>query len=124
MATELTERREFMEKLGTEMFTNPEIIELGDGRVVVKERLTQEQAIAECRKHIEWLQTQSSNFFHTMQAINTILGRYEIMDIALTDIGCYHDLDASDNLRNTGSYSSFDEPGSVKIAREVLDKGE
>lgn len=42
--------------------------------------------------------------------------------LALTRIATYGDEGANARLKATGSYSVFDEPGSVKIAREVLEK--
>lgn len=39
---------------------------------------------------------------------------------ALERIACYDDERAESRLRITGSYGSFDEPGSVEIAREAL----
>lgn len=40
---------------------------------------------------------------------------------ALTHIAAYDDELASARLAKTGRYGAFDEPGSVKIAREALD---
>lgn len=60
--------------------------------------------------------------------INTILAYVREQDErlsrysdALVEIGAYDDGRASDALKSTGSYSAFDEPGSVQIAREALD---
>jgi hypothetical protein len=39
---------------------------------------------------------------------------------ALEEIACFRDEGANERLAKTGSYGSFDEPGSVKIAREFL----
>lgn len=39
---------------------------------------------------------------------------------ALRRIACFDDVIASARLAQTGSYSAFDEPGSVQIARETL----
>lgn len=38
----------------------------------------------------------------------------------LGKIAALDDKLANVHLKNTGSYSAFDEPGSVKIAREIL----
>jgi len=38
----------------------------------------------------------------------------------LTEIACLDDALANQRLETTGSYSCFDEPGSVRIAREIL----
>lgn len=38
----------------------------------------------------------------------------------LKKIACLDDKAANERLYLTGSYSAFDEPGSVKIAREIL----
>ena len=40
---------------------------------------------------------------------------------ALEQIASYDDVSACAHLRMTGSYGGFDEPGSVKIAREALE---
>lgn len=45
------------------------------------------------------------------------LTRYEA---ALREIGAYTDTHAQNHLYRTGSYGSFDEPGSVEIARIAL----
>ena len=42
--------------------------------------------------------------------------------LALTRIATYGDEGANARLKSTGSYGAFDEPGSVQIAREVLEK--
>lgn len=47
------------------------------------------------------------------------LAEYEA---ALNSIACFDDEGGSQRLTNTGSYSGFDEPGSVRIAREVVAK--
>lgn len=39
---------------------------------------------------------------------------------ALNLIACWGDKLANERLEKSGSYSGFDEPGSVKIAREIL----
>jgi hypothetical protein len=39
---------------------------------------------------------------------------------ALEKIACFDDLGANKRLTSSGSYGSFDEPGSVRIAREAL----
>lgn len=39
---------------------------------------------------------------------------------ALIEIATFTDVDASNHLYKTGSYSLFDEPGSVEIARNAL----
>jgi hypothetical protein len=39
---------------------------------------------------------------------------------ALKQIAAFNDEGASKHLEQTGSYSSFDEPGSVEIARKAL----
>ncbi len=39
---------------------------------------------------------------------------------ALTKIAAFDDVRANERLAQTGSYSSFDEPGSVAMAREAL----
>lgn len=41
---------------------------------------------------------------------------------ALEDIAAFDDRLGSDRLAKTGSYGSFDEPGSVEIARTALAK--
>lgn len=40
----------------------------------------------------------------------------------LTEIAAYNDISASENLKATGSYSAFDEPGSVETARALLER--
>ena len=44
------------------------------------------------------------------------------MKEALVQIAAFDDTSASERLAATGSYGSFDEPGSVEIARECLAK--
>lgn len=39
---------------------------------------------------------------------------------ALIKIAAFHDTSAEERFKATGSYGSFDEPGSVQIAREAL----
>lgn len=46
----------------------------------------------------------------------------ERLRAALTKIAAYDDKGASMLLAQTGSYGQFDEPGSVSIAREALEK--
>lgn len=41
---------------------------------------------------------------------------------ALQEIGAYSDRAAHDRLKKTGSYGSFDEPGSVQISREAMER--
>ncbi len=53
-----------------------------------------------------------------IQAVNA----YEHMLEALTKVAAFDDKAASDLADITGSYSAFDEPGSVKIARDTLAK--
>lgn len=38
----------------------------------------------------------------------------------LEPIACHDDKGANEHLDRTGSFSRFDEPGSVKTAREIL----
>lgn len=49
----------------------------------------------------------------------TLRQQQEMVD-KLIKIGAFNDSLASARLRSTGSYSSFDEPGSVSIARDIL----
>lgn len=51
-----------------------------------------------------------------------LLARYNMAIDALRKIGAYEDFEASNWLRERGSYSLFDESGSVQIARECLRK--
>lgn len=48
--------------------------------------------------------------------------RLRIAVEALNSIAAFTDELANDRLKETGSYSSFDEPGSVQLARETLEK--
>lgn len=43
---------------------------------------------------------------------------------ALREIACFDDVRADEVLQRTGSYGSFDEPGSVQVARQALRRGE
>jgi len=45
---------------------------------------------------------------------------FQIMLDALIEIAAYDDHGANETLKRTGSYSSFDEPGSVETARKAL----
>lgn len=47
---------------------------------------------------------------------------FQIMMDALIEIAAYDDHGANEALARKGSYSSFDEPGSVEIARVALSK--
>ena len=47
--------------------------------------------------------------------------REKICESALTEIACYDDKPANEHLEETGSYSRFDEPGSVSRARAALE---
>jgi hypothetical protein len=47
----------------------------------------------------------------------------ERLQAALKRIACLGDSGANERLARTGSYSMFDEPGSVEIAREALGNG-
>lgn len=38
----------------------------------------------------------------------------------LENVACFDDKGANEHLARSGSYNRFDEPGSVKIAREIL----
>lgn len=40
--------------------------------------------------------------------------------VRLKKIACFDDKLANHHLETTGSYSCFDEPGSVRIARDIL----
>jgi len=72
----------------------------------------------------EWQQTMRD--VNELEAENASLAsarkQLEEARAALYRIGAWNDLDASNHLRNTGSYSSFGEPGSVEIARVALEK--
>lgn len=46
----------------------------------------------------------------------------ERLRAALDRIAAYDDQGANYRLKTSGSYSAFDEPGSVEIAREALEK--
>jgi len=46
--------------------------------------------------------------------------RIERLEGALREIASFNDKDASEHLERTGSYSLFDEPGSVEVARAAL----
>lgn len=50
-----------------------------------------------------------------------LLARLATYEAALREIACYDDKGANERLKATGSYSYFDEPGSVMIARKALD---
>jgi len=54
-------------------------------------------------------------------AISDAAAEIERLREALTVIASYDDKGASARLANTGSYSAFDEPGSVEIARTALE---
>lgn len=48
--------------------------------------------------------------------------RLEIAMAALADIACFADTGAQERFNRTGSYGSFDEPGSVEKARTAIVK--
>lgn len=48
--------------------------------------------------------------------------RLDIAIAALADIACFQDAGAQERFNKTGSYSSFDEPNSVEIARIAIVK--
>lgn len=47
---------------------------------------------------------------------------FQTMLDALIEIAAYDDRGANETLARSGSYCSFDEPGSVETAREALSK--
>lgn len=53
-------------------------------------------------------------------ALEARCARYEA---ALNSIASWNDTGANERLKNTGSYSAFDEPGSVSEARAALTDG-
>lgn len=54
------------------------------------------------------------------QIIERLERKVERLEMTLTKIAAFSDSAASERLKTTGSYSSFDEPGSVQIARHAL----
>lgn len=54
---------------------------------------------------------------HTILAA---LNEVERLRAVLTEIAAYTDVSASNHLARSGSYSVFDEPGSVAVARKAL----
>lgn len=50
--------------------------------------------------------------------------RYKAYEAALQEIACFNDDLGNENLSLTGNYYAFDEPTSVKTAREALNGGE
>ena len=57
--------------------------------------------------------------FHKQRA-EAYKARLEVAMEALNAIGCFDDRQGNRRLEETGSYSAFDEPGSVKNARNAL----
>lgn len=55
-------------------------------------------------------------------ALPSLAEEAEKLREALRKIAAFDDVGASAYLKNHGSYGMFDEPGSVRIAREALDK--
>jgi hypothetical protein len=55
-------------------------------------------------------------------ALATSEAAREKLEAALREIAAYDDTGANERLAKTGSYGSFDEPGSVQIARAALDQ--
>jgi len=53
-------------------------------------------------------------------ALDQSLAEIERLREALEDITCFDDTAANAYLKNHGSHTMFDEPGSVKIARDAL----
>ena len=51
------------------------------------------------------------------------MARIAHLETALRQIAAFDDKGASERLTASGSYARFDEPGSVKIAREALGRG-
>jgi hypothetical protein len=47
-----------------------------------------------------------------------------VYEAALRDIACFADAAGNNKLKQVGEYGAFQEPSSVKIAREALIKGE
>ena len=56
----------------------------------------------------------------TVADADWLIARVRKLETALTEIACFDDQGANQRLANTGSYSMFDEPGSVEQAREAL----
>lgn len=50
------------------------------------------------------------------------MNNIELLLVALHDIAAFDDTSANERLEKTGSFGAFDEPGSVEIAREALEK--
>ena len=60
----------------------------------------------------------AANAAHIVYCVNT----YPDLVKALETIAAFQDYTASEHLEETGSYSMFDDPQSVKIARAALAK--
>jgi len=82
----------------------------------------------DCRhaaKLIEQLQTDVrllSSGGDYLDEIKRLTAERDRLRAALKRIACYDDALASYALNMRGSYGSFDEPGSVQIARETLER--
>lgn len=71
---------------------------------------------------------KDAELLHTQEQSSAYKNDYEVeqrkrlaAEAALREIAAYSDKLANETLKATGSYSGFDEPASVKIARAALE---
>jgi len=67
------------------------------------------------------LRDQEKSFSEDWLVMLEASDRIEALEAALQRIAAYDDKLANDRLLETGSYGSFDEPGSVQVARRALE---
>lgn len=83
----------------------------------VRQWCSEAATIPEFRRTILIERTRAETAERERDEARSKLAEYET---ALNQIACWDDKSASESLERTRSYSSFDEPGSVQIAREAI----
>lgn len=70
---------------------------------------------------LRFLQRYSSTGEQSVhRAIRRLLNDYKRIYAVMETIGCFKDEQANTRLKNTGSYSAFDEPYSVELIRKLI----